>query len=46
MLDGKTDDIKPIGTGPYKLIDTKLGVYDKFEANEKHYAIKPTLNIS
>lgn len=42
MLDGKTDDIKkPIGTGPYKLIDTKLGVYDKFEANEKHYAIKP-----
>lgn len=43
MIDNNTKDgIKePIGTGAYILKDSKLGVYDRFEANKKHYAFKP-----
>lgn len=43
MIDGNTKDgIKQaIGTGAYILTDSKLGVYDKFVANKKHYEFKP-----
>lgn len=43
MIDkGTKDGLKaPIGTGVWKLVDSKLGVYDKFELNEKYYGKKP-----
>lgn len=43
MFDGKTaDGVKsPIGTGKWKLIDTKLGISDTFERNENYYGVKP-----
>ena len=31
----------PIGTGPWKLIETKLGQYDIFQRNEYYYGKKP-----
>lgn len=43
MIQGSTKDgIKaPIGTGPWKLVSSKLGVNDIFERNDKYYANKP-----
>lgn len=43
MINGDTKDgIKaPIGTGPYKLVETKLDILDVFERNEKYFAKKP-----
>ena len=32
---------KPIGTGPYKLIDSQLGSYYKFEALDSHWRVVP-----
>lgn len=32
---------KPMGTGPWKLIKTKLGEYDLLERNEKYWGEKP-----
>ena len=32
---------KPVGTGPYKLVENKRGEYIKFEANENYYKGKP-----
>jgi peptide/nickel transport system substrate-binding protein len=32
---------KPIGTGPYKLIDSKSGDYFKFEALDNHWRVVP-----
>lgn len=31
----------PIGTGPWKLVETKKGEYDIFEANERYWGQKP-----
>lgn len=43
MINSETkDNIKaPIGTGIWKLIDTKLGVSDTFAKNELYYGKKP-----
>ena len=43
MINGGTKDgIKEaIGTGAYILKESKLGVYDKFVANKKHYEFNP-----
>lgn len=38
------DDIasqKPVGSGPYKLVDYQLGSYYKFEANENSWRVVP-----
>lgn len=45
MMDGDTKDgIKaPVGTGVWKLTQSKQGVSDTFEANEKHYDAKPQI---
>lgn len=45
MINGSTKDgIKaPIGTGPYKLTDTKQGISDTFEANERYWNKKPSI---
>ncbi|WP_320171040.1 nickel ABC transporter substrate-binding protein [Maridesulfovibrio sp.] len=32
---------KPIGTGPWKLVEIKKGEYDLFEANERYWGEKP-----
>jgi len=32
---------QPIGTGPYRLVESKLGEYAKFEAYEKHWLVVP-----
>ena len=37
----ETASQKPIGTGPYKLVDTQLGNYYKFEAKESHWRVVP-----
>lgn len=38
------DGIKaPIGTGPWKLIKTRLGEYDIFERNERYWGPKPDI---
>ena len=34
---------KPVGTGPYKLVENKRGEYIKFEANENYYKGKPNV---
>lgn len=46
MINGSTKDgIKaPIGTGPWKLISSELGVNDIFERNEKYYGDKATFD--
>lgn len=46
MIDSNTKDgIKaPIGTGKWKLVDTKLGEYDKFEKNESYWGEKPYID--
>jgi nickel transport system substrate-binding protein len=31
----------PVGTGPWKLVETKLGEYDVFERNENYWGGKP-----
>ncbi|AGT45024.1 nickel ABC transporter substrate-binding protein [Treponema pedis] len=45
MMNGSTKDgIKaPIGTGPWKLVDTKQGISDTFEVNEKYWGKKPSI---
>lgn len=35
--------IKPVGTGPYKLVEHKRGEYFQFEANEHYYGGKPSI---
>ncbi|ASM35396.1 nickel ABC transporter periplasmic nickel-binding protein [Campylobacter sputorum subsp. bubulus] len=44
MINGSTKDgIKaPIGTGPWKLVSSKLGVNDVFERNDRYYGKKPS----
>ena len=32
---------KPVGTGPYKLVDSQLGSYYKFEAVDSHWRVVP-----
>jgi peptide/nickel transport system substrate-binding protein len=32
---------KPVGTGPYKLVESKVGDYYKFEALESHWRVVP-----
>ncbi len=32
---------KPIGTGPYRLVDSHLGDYYKFEAKDSHWRVVP-----
>ena len=32
---------QPIGSGPYRLVEAKLGEYAKFEAYEKHWLVVP-----
>ncbi len=32
---------KPVGTGPYTLVETKMGKYDLFKRNEYYYGVKP-----
>ncbi|MCI6988601.1 MAG: nickel ABC transporter substrate-binding protein [Campylobacter sp.] len=45
LIDGSSKDgIKaPIGTGPWMLVNTKLGVSDTFERNENYWGKKPHL---
>lgn len=47
MIDGETKNgIKaPIGTGVWKLADTKLGISDTFEKNELYYDKKPFFDL-
>ncbi|MBT0879187.1 nickel ABC transporter, nickel/metallophore periplasmic binding protein [Campylobacter sp. RM12642] len=46
MIDNNTKDgIKaPIGTGKWKFVDTKLGVYDKFVKNENYWGEKAKID--
>ena len=32
---------KPVGTGPWKLVETRKGEYDLFERNDDYWGIKP-----
>jgi peptide/nickel transport system substrate-binding protein len=32
---------KPVGTGPYRLVDSQPGLYFKFEAKESHWRLVP-----
>lgn len=34
---------KPVGTGPWKLVETKKGEYDLFERNESYWGKKPAI---
>ncbi|MFC1929105.1 ABC transporter substrate-binding protein [Chloroflexota bacterium] len=34
-------NLEPIGSGPYRLVEHKIGDYSKFEASEEHWRVVP-----
>ena len=43
---GNTSDgiVDPIGTGPWKLVESKLGEYEIFDRNERYWGPKPDID--